>query len=230
MRRASRKVFFIPLLAAVFLMSVAPPMSAAESQNIADAHAGERDYALTISGGISLGAYQAGFNWGFVSILKRLHAARPAKDSYNLRAVSGASAGNINAFLTAITWMEKDGAPLRGSGQNIINNWFYNTWIPVGLDTLFPGGKSCGSYYRDVYLANFPGPEDLDSFIASQCFALDFDVARLKEGARLVKENRLGQENDWTAYRQEDGLFTRRSFDYIIGQIKLAAALGGVYM
>lgn len=219
MQRGS-KVFIIPLLAALLLSGAATPLAAAGRDPVA----GERDYALTISGGISLGAYQAGFNWGFVSILKQLHAAHPAGDLYNLRAVSGASAGNINAFLTAITWMENEGAQLRGSGQNIINNWFYNTWIPVGLDTLFPGGKSCGSYYRDVYLANFPGPEDLDSFITSQCFALDFDVARLKEGERLVKENRLGQENDWTAYRQEDGLFTRRSFDYIIGQIKLAAA------
>ena len=191
--------------------------------------ADDRDYSLTISGGISLGAYQAGFNWGFVNILRDQRQAAPG-GQFNLRAVSGASAGNINAFLTTLTWMERDGATLRGGAQNITNNWFYNTWIPVGLDTLFPGGKSCAAYYRDVFLAHFPNPENTEEAIANNCFPLEFDVSRTREGKRLVRDNLLGAENDWTAYRQEDGLFTRRSFDYIMDQIREAVSEPGRFL
>ncbi|MDH5679559.1 MAG: patatin-like phospholipase family protein [Nitrospinota bacterium] len=227
--RGATGSLFISLLAATTLFIAPAPLCAATpmAAQAQDRGPEKRDYALTISGGISLGAYQAGFNWGFVSLLKRLNRDSAAKDSFNLRVVSGASAGNINAFLTALTWMEKDDAPLRGNAQNITNNWFYNTWIPVGLDTLFPGGKSCGEYYRDVYLVHFPGPEPPEDIVSSQCFTLDFDVSRLEEGERLIKENALGPENDWTAYRKEDGLFTRRSFDYIIGEIRRAASEPG---
>ena len=54
---------------------------------------------LTISGGISLGSYEAGVNWGLLELFKLT-----ARDSlrrawnlphYELKAMAGASAGNI---------------------------------------------------------------------------------------------------------------------------------------
>ncbi len=90
------------------------------------AQEGER-FALTISGGISLGAYEAGLNWAIV---------RYARDKgMELAAVSGASAGTVNALLTAMTWCEAPGGPRLGTvGDNI----FRQTWLPVGLDVLLP--------------------------------------------------------------------------------------------
>src|SRR5262245_31094401 len=67
-------------------------------------------YVMTISGGISLGAYEAGFNWALLRHLKRNSAARvnPGSDiaPMELVAATGASAGNINAFLTAVGWCQ----------------------------------------------------------------------------------------------------------------------------
>src|SRR5689334_23038979 len=63
---------------------------------------------LTISGGVSLGSYEAGLNWGLLEVFNLT-----ARDSlrrawnlprYNLSVVAGASAGNINGLLSAIEW------------------------------------------------------------------------------------------------------------------------------
>ena len=63
-------------------------------------------YVMTISGGISLGAYEAGFNWTLLRHLKkhRADSVQPGSDlaPLELMAATGASTGNINAFLTAV--------------------------------------------------------------------------------------------------------------------------------
>src|SRR5262249_32845692 len=53
--------------------------------------------ALTASGGVSLGAYQAGYLYFATETVRRTPTAPP------LRLVTGASAGSINAFLTAVS-------------------------------------------------------------------------------------------------------------------------------
>ena len=71
---------------------------------------GEDQFALTISGGVSLGSYEAGLNWAVVRFLRLRErefndprALLPSRRP-NLVAVTGASAGSINALLAAVLW------------------------------------------------------------------------------------------------------------------------------
>jgi len=95
--------------------------------------ASSQPYALTISGGVSLGSYEAGLNWALLEILR----SAPPNAKYGrptLAGTTGASAGSINALLTAMTWCRRpdDGAP------DADGNLFAATWLPIGLDTLAP--------------------------------------------------------------------------------------------
>ena len=91
---------------------------------------------LTISGGVSLGSYEAGLNWGLLEVFKLT-----ARDSlrrvwnlprYDLRVVTGASAGNINGFLAAIEWC-RTSAPTAPE-QSLL----WKVWVRTGIDQLFP--------------------------------------------------------------------------------------------
>jgi predicted acylesterase/phospholipase RssA len=91
---------------------------------------------LTISGGISLGSYEAGVNWGLLELFKLT-----ARDSlrrawnlphYELKAMAGASAGNINGFLAAIEWCRtREPTPPE---QSLL----WKIWVRTGFDQLFP--------------------------------------------------------------------------------------------
>lgn len=91
---------------------------------------------LTISGGISLGSYEAGVNWGLLELFKLT-----ARDSlrrawnlprYDLKAMAGASAGNINGFLGAVEWC-RTRAPVAPE-----QSLFWKIWVRTGFDQLFP--------------------------------------------------------------------------------------------
>lgn len=91
---------------------------------------------LTLSGGVSLGSYEAGVNWGLVEVFKQ-----SANDSlrkawnipwYHLSAAAGASAGNINGFLAAIEWCRTTKATPPDSSL------FWKIWTRTGFDQLFP--------------------------------------------------------------------------------------------
>jgi predicted acylesterase/phospholipase RssA len=91
---------------------------------------------LTISGGISLGSYEAGVNWGLLELFKLT-----ARDSlrrawnlprYELKVMAGASAGNINGFLAAIEWCRTRAAI--APEQSL----FWKIWVRTGFDQLFP--------------------------------------------------------------------------------------------
>jgi hypothetical protein len=112
-----------------------------------DAHAQQTDrlgadrqpYALTISGGVSLGAYEAGLNW---VILKALRIEQEAGRTPvpELVGVTGASAGSINALISALAWC------LEGDGLGTVNeNRFRDIWMPIGFETLLP---ATGHGYR----------------------------------------------------------------------------------
>src|SRR6266568_3094530 len=98
-------------------------------------------FSFAISGGVSLGAYEAGLNWGVVKYMK-LHkndVADPKILPPKLMSVSGASAGRINALMTSVSWcVDKtkidDGAVI----DNVSDNLFRNIWLKVGIDTLLP--------------------------------------------------------------------------------------------
>jgi hypothetical protein len=111
-----------------------------------DAHPDVRPYALTISGGLSQGAYEAGINWALVRGL-RAHTRRAGRKlghgHTELVAATGASAGNINAVLTAVAWCQKDEVP-----DAVDDNPFAHAWLNVGIDSLLPGWMSCDEFKR----------------------------------------------------------------------------------
>lgn len=89
---------------------------------------GVQPYAITISGGVSLGAYEAGLNWSVVELL------RNAKDhTADLEGVTGASAGSINSLLTSIRWCQTDKIE-----STVDKNLFSDAWRGIGFDELMP--------------------------------------------------------------------------------------------
>jgi predicted acylesterase/phospholipase RssA len=89
-------------------------------------------YSLTVRGGVSLGAYEGGINWALLRILENDPGA-------SLTTVTGASAGNINAFLSAVEWCQ---SAARSAVESPRDNLFWKAWIPVGVHGLFPRGRA----------------------------------------------------------------------------------------
>lgn len=85
--------------------------------------------AITISGGVSLGAYEGGFLYYLTELIKR------NRDRLDLKVVTGASAGSVNTLLTAMSACVDASPPPK---QSI----FYETWIPIGLEQLLVEGKT----------------------------------------------------------------------------------------
>lgn len=81
------------------------------------------DLALVISGGVSLGSYEAGYLYYLTE------AAKENPASASLRLATGTSAGSINAFLAA---MSSCGPPTPEPADSLL----YQTWLPVGFDQL----------------------------------------------------------------------------------------------
>jgi len=95
------------------------------------------DLSLVISGGVSLGAYEAGYNWALIKMISKINSMdiniRP-----NLLSVAGASAGSINTLLSAMYWCQKESVPYQNS---VDDNLFYETWVHLGLEDLVIEGK-----------------------------------------------------------------------------------------
>jgi predicted acylesterase/phospholipase RssA len=92
---------------------------------------------MVISGGVSLGAYEAGYNWAMVKMLSNIkHQSQTVNPQ--LRSVTGASAGSINALLTAMYWCQK---PNVLAGNSVEDNLFYSTWVELGLNELIIEGR-----------------------------------------------------------------------------------------
>ena len=104
-------------------------------------------FSLAISGGISLGSYESGLNWALVKYLKtrRNETTDIMVDRVypDLMSLSGASAGSINALISAITWCIDD-ARLKNQPSDldyrddIHRNLFRKLWLNVGIDELLP--------------------------------------------------------------------------------------------
>ncbi len=90
------------------------------------------DFSMVISGGVSLGAYESGYNWAIIRMLSEIRK----KGLYiepHLRAVAGASAGSINALLSTMYWCQRDDVSLHNT---IHDNLFYETWVNLGIEDL----------------------------------------------------------------------------------------------
>ena len=104
-----------------------------------DLHA-EREkihFSMVISGGVSLGAYEAGYNWAVIKVLGKLREREKVVEP-ELASVAGASAGSINSLLTAMYWCQKDSIPLK---NHVDDNLFYETWVNLGIEDLMIHGK-----------------------------------------------------------------------------------------
>ena len=107
-------------------------------------------FSLAISGGISLGSYEAGLNWALLRSLKNLRRYRianePGRIYPELMSAGGASAGSINALLSALSWCLDDDklAAWQGSaaGDRIDDNLFRFLWLNVGIDEMLPRDQS----------------------------------------------------------------------------------------
>ena len=113
--------------------------SHAESTNI-QTDQNERaklNMSMVISGGVSLGAYEAGYNWAMVKMLSEIRDEGKLIEP-DLRSVAGASAGSINALLSAMYWCQKDSVPLHNS---VDDNLFYETWVNLGIEDLVIKGE-----------------------------------------------------------------------------------------
>jgi len=102
--------------------------------------------ALTISGGVSLGSYEAGLTWTVVQYL------RTSSRDLELAAVTGASAGSLNALLAAALWCE-DAAEARDANPD--SNLFHDAWTAVGIEDLLPEAAS-GYRADDALLSAAP--------------------------------------------------------------------------
>ncbi|MGC4000789.1 MAG: patatin-like phospholipase family protein [Anaeromyxobacter sp.] len=80
-------------------------------------------YALTIRGGVSLGAHEAGVAYYALSSIQTAPAVR-------LRIVTGASAGSLNGLLALL-------GECGGFQPQPEESLLWQTWIPIGFDQLF---------------------------------------------------------------------------------------------
>lgn len=108
--------------------------------NNADNNITEREklkMSMVISGGVSLGAYEAGYNWAMIKMLSEMRDNGKLVEP-ELRSVTGASAGSINALLSAMYWCQKETVPLHNT---VGDNLFYETWVHLGIEDLIIKGK-----------------------------------------------------------------------------------------
>jgi predicted acylesterase/phospholipase RssA len=101
----------------------------------------EVNVSMVISGGVSLGAYEAGYNWALIKMLKREQAKGKIIDP-KLRSIAGASAGSLNSLMSAMYWCQKESIPLKNS---VDDNLFYETWVNIGMEDLVIKGEDPGN-------------------------------------------------------------------------------------
>ena len=132
---------------------------------------------ITVSGGKSLGSYQAGLNWGLIQVMK--HSVESSAEHhrldrpYQLAAVTGASAGNINALISAAEWC--DASPLRPPEESL----FFKIWVRTGWEQLLApvrytteDSEHQSVLHRDFFETHF---EELDAAL-ERAPARDCDI------------------------------------------------------
>lgn len=127
-----RAGFFTHLCLVIsILIFISPSIALSASNNF---NKQKRPYSLTISGGISLGVYEAGLNW---VIIEQLRNGRLKGDEMDrLLAITGASAGAINTLIAALRYCE-----VKNSPSTVEDNLFNKTWRTIGIEGLLPDTK-----------------------------------------------------------------------------------------
>ena len=111
-------------------------------------------FAIAISGGISLGSYESGLNWALINYIKlrrnEITAANPSQLYPELMSSVGASAGSINALISAIIWCADDmHSSSNDPGNGLIlyrntldDNLFRAVWLNIGIDEILPADQN----------------------------------------------------------------------------------------
>ncbi|GEJ56569.1 hypothetical protein AMYX_13100 [Anaeromyxobacter diazotrophicus] len=136
-----------PAILAFVLAQAAPAPAAPEQLRRTDI-----PVALVLSGGVSLGSYEAGLSWAVVRF-SRDASSRPlaAGGAPRLVAVTGASAGSINALLSGALWCSEGGSDEDAVDHNLL----HDLWMGVGLDALLPD-DAAGYLPGDALLSSRP--------------------------------------------------------------------------
>ena len=102
--------------------------------------------SVTFQGAASLGTYEAGFGWTVIRLARanRLQGQAIRRRRLTLGALSGSSAGSINAVLAAALWCEADDAV---DDLSVDRNLLRDAWLAVGLDELLPADPT--GYVRE---------------------------------------------------------------------------------
>ncbi len=95
-------------------------------------------FSLTLQGAASLGTYEAAVNW---TLIRLIRSDRLDEDTHRgrrprLEALSGSSAGSVNALLAAALWCEADDEV---DNLSVDRNLLRDAWLAIGLDELLPG-------------------------------------------------------------------------------------------
>ena len=108
--------------------------------------------ALAISGGASKGAYEAGFNWGALKILRHFSGTDTVLGGefrpFEAASFAGASAGGINSLLSGVTWCSRDEKE-GGLVNRIDNNLFRDVWLNIDANHLLPASATSEYYQSD---------------------------------------------------------------------------------
>lgn len=124
------------IAALTLLLSVTPAAVRPDEPELLERAGPPEDaVTLTVSGGISLGAYEAGLAWGIIRFLKvtRAGGGQPALLRPRLAAVTGASAGAVNAFIAAALWCER---PERDA--DVDDNLLLDAWLDLDVADILP--------------------------------------------------------------------------------------------
>jgi predicted acylesterase/phospholipase RssA len=147
-RKNQQSLIILNVLAVVLLLLMVLPVSAEVTK---------QRVSFSISGGASKGAYEAGLNWAILRIMRfeteteAEYADKVLKGKYRpFEAVSmtGASAGGINAILSAMAWCVRPEAK-GGIISRIDDNIFRNLWLAPDINTLLPPRAQSPIYRGD---------------------------------------------------------------------------------
>lgn len=93
------------------------------------------DLSLATSGGVSIGSYLAGSNATLLEVLRLWRDTPELRAAFRLPhyrvvAATGASAGSINALISAMRWCES------GGRERLDEGLYWRVWMPLGLEQL----------------------------------------------------------------------------------------------
>ena len=134
------------LIGMILLFSLSCPLPAADE-------AYPDRFALAISGGASMGAYEAGLIWGLIEVLRQMQNTENGllggePRPIDIASIAGTSAGGINTLLAAMAWSvkpESDG----GFANRIEDNIFRDVWLTPDVNRLLPIDPDSPQYLTD---------------------------------------------------------------------------------